>query len=306
MTSCDVNLGRVLTIGIATAGRSGIVAANLLHLAELEDQADRLIICIPDDEELDEHALSAVAGASIHVEMMKSPKGSCAQRNAIFRHEAASGTDYLVFLDDDFLVSDGYFSATKRLLGENDDIVLATGNVLADGATGPGYMPEDGMTILQTAPDAPDEAELEDIHSVYGCNMTMRLSAFDREEELFDEALPLYGWLEDMDFSARARKRGRVVRSRTLQGVHLGTKVGRTPGVRLGYSQIANPLYLLQKGSIGRSRAFRLMTRNVLANLAGSFFPPEWIDRRGRLKGNFTALRDVLRKQNSPSRILGL
>ena len=64
----------------------------------------------------------------------------------------------------------------------------------------------------------------------------------------FDENLPLYGWLEDIDFARSIAPYGRVVKSMLLRGVHLGVKRGRTSGVKLGYSQIANPLYMLEKG----------------------------------------------------------
>ena len=38
-------------------------------------------------------------------------------------------------------------------------------------------------------------------------------------------------------------------RANVLRGVHLGNKRGRVSGLRFGYSQIANPIYLLQKGT---------------------------------------------------------
>ena len=65
----------------------------------------------------------------------------------------------------------------------------------------------------------------------------------------FDDNLPLYGWLEDIDFARSIAPYGRVVKSMLLRGVHLGVKRGRTSGVKLGYSQIANPLYMLRKGT---------------------------------------------------------
>jgi hypothetical protein len=40
---------------------------------------------------------------------------------------------------------------------------------------------------------------------------------------------------------------GTVVRITSARGVHLGAKLGRGSGVRLGYSQVANPLYVAHK-----------------------------------------------------------
>ena len=70
------------------------------------------------------------------------------------------------------------------------------------------------------------------------------------------------------------------------------------------YSQIANPIYLVRKGTMPRSYAYLLIRRNVAANLLGSFRPEPWIDRRGRLAGNALALADIAIGRISPQRIL--
>ena len=136
--------------------------------------------------------------------------------------------------------------------------------------------------------------------------MAFRVAAIARDATRFDESLPLYAWQEDVDFCRRLAPHGRVVQSPALRGVHLGSKNGRSSGLRLGYSQIANPLYLAGKGSVGRGWALRLMARNLGANLAGSLRRPGLVDRRGRLRGNLLAFRDLVRRRISPGRILEL
>src|SRR6266702_4434472 len=91
-----------------------------------------------------------------------------------------------------------------------------------------------------------------------------------------------------------------------FRGVHLGIKYGRTSGVRFGYSQIANPIYLIRKGTMSWQHAKMLMWRNLAANLVRSFHPEPWIDRKGRLKGNLLALVDMAIGRISPHRILQL
>ena len=122
----------------------------------------------------------------------------------------------------------------------------------------------------------------------------------------FDEAMPRYGWLEDVDFSRALAEHGRVVKDSAMVGVHLGTKVGRSRGVPLGYSQIANPVYLTRKGTMHTRRALRMILRNIAANAGNSPRPEPWVDRRGRLRGNLLGLRDLLLGRLSPSRILSL
>jgi hypothetical protein len=101
-------------------------------------------------------------------------------------------------------------------------------------------------------------------------------------------------------------RRGRLLKCDALAGVHLGEKAGRTSGKRLGYSQIANPIYLLKKGTIPPDLARRLMRGNLASNLLRSFRPEPYIDRRGRLAGNLLALIDLPRGRLDPRRVLEL
>jgi hypothetical protein len=122
----------------------------------------------------------------------------------------------------------------------------------------------------------------------------------------FDERLPLYGWLEDLDLSTRLSRRGTLYHASALRGVHRGVKRGRTSGVRFGYSQIANPLYLLVRGRAPVHYAFANICRNLAANLLRVSKPEPWVDRKGRLKGNGLAAWDLVRGRLKPERILEL
>ena len=97
----------------------------------------------------------------------------------------------------------------------------------------------------------------------------------------FDEQLPLYGWLEDVDFSRSIARYGRSVRVEGARGVHLGVKSGRQPGLRLGYSQVANPAYLIRKGTMSKARAIAQIGRNILAKRAALLLNDRSIDRLG-------------------------
>ena len=147
---------------------------------------------------------------------------------------------------------------------------------------------------------------LIDVAQGYGCNMAIRLATARDHRLRFDERLPLYAWSEDMDYSLRLRSHGRFVKLTGARGVHLGTKRGRSPGKSLGYSQVANPIYLYGKGSYTLSRACRSVGRNLVANLAKSPFPEPWVDRRGQLQGNGIAFMDWLRGRMAPERVLDL
>src|SRR5258708_31843820 len=123
--------------------------------------------------------------------------------------------------------------------------------------------------------------------------MAFRLGP-SRQGVLFDERLPQYGWLEDVDFSRRLARYGRIVQLPDARGVHLGSKSGRTLGVKLGYSQMVNPIYMVKKGTMAPGKALLHMSRNFAKNLVRSLKPEPYVDRRGRLRGNVLGLIDAL------------
>jgi hypothetical protein len=91
-----------------------------------------------------------------------------------------------------------------------------------------------------------------------------------------------------------------------LAGVHLAIKNGRSSGLRIGYSQIANPWYLMWKGTLAPKRALRQVTRNVAANAYRCLKPEPWVDRRGRLQGNALATLHLLTGRLDPGKVLEL
>jgi GT2 family glycosyltransferase len=232
-------------------------------------------------------------------------KGSSAQRNTIL--DVLADADVVVFFDDDFFPVCDYLEQVERLFSDHPDVVAATGRPIEDGVKGPGLSVEHGLRLVSEAPRAvPTATTLTDTFGTYGCNMAFRLSVVREHAFRFDENLPLYGWQEDIDFSSRMAPYGRVVSSSALRGVHLGNKPGRTSGLRFGYSQVANPIYLVRKGTMPPSYASSLVFKNIVANLLRSVWPEPWIDRRGRLAGNALAVADTIMGRVSPRRILQL
>jgi hypothetical protein len=291
-----------MVVGIATAGRRAILTRAVDLLASQSRPPDRLLISRMAPADVDEASLARFPAATL---VLDGASGLTAQRNRIL--STAGDADIVVFFDDDFFVCSNYLENLERLFLAHPNIVAATGHVLADGATGPGLSAEEGMRILgaRTIGDGRDDGFVE-CYGTYGCNMAFRAEPIRRHNILFDEDLPFYGWQEDIDFSRQLARHGLIVRANNLRGVHLGAKLGRTSGVRLGYSQIANPLYLIRKGTLSRKRAANLMWRNVAANLLRSLSPEPWVDRRGRLRGNALAVIDLVLGRSSPRRILQL
>jgi hypothetical protein len=282
-------------VAIPTIGRAAVVRQIVDHLAHQTRQPDGIVVVSVRAEDV-----AGLDASPMRPEILFSDLGLCVQRNRSLAH-IADRADVVLFLDDDFVPSDDYLAELEALFTAQPDVVGATGRVIADGVGHTGYGFDEALALVRADVPADDLRELPE-RALYGCNMAIRLAALGPLQ--FDEALPLYGWLEDIDVTYQLGRRGRLVRSQRLSGVHMGAKGGRTSGVRLGYSQIANPVYLLRKHSAPPALAWEMMIRNVAANLVRSIAPERHVDRRGRLRGNLLALVHLITARLDPRHIL--
>jgi hypothetical protein len=286
-----------IAVAIATAGRRETLTPVLGEIASQRCLPDHITICPAKAEDADRAALSRLPFA---IDYATGPVGLCAQRNALMR--LLADVDIILFLDDDFVMGPHYIEECVALFTRHPDIVMTTGAVIADGISGPGLELADVHAAL-AGDTLPAQDDLRDVHNGYGCNMAIRMAPVRAHSLWFDERLPFYGWLEDVDFSRRLAEHGRIVRSERCRGVHMGVKRGRSPGIRLGYSQVANPYYMWRKGSLSARFASIQMTRNLLANFGRLLKPEPWVDRGGRARGNLLAMGDIVRGRVDPQRI---
>ena len=290
-----------IAVGIATRGRPQVLRETLIQLQLQSRAPDKTIVC---------HTVAAdIEGADSDdaILFVTAPSGLPRQRNRIM--QAAADCDILLFIDDDFLASSRYVEATLAAFQADPTIAASTGSPIADDVKGPGLTVAQARTLIAADLEQRDPRAAVDIANAphgYGCNMAIDLHIARRHGIAFDERLPLYAWSEDIDYTHRLGRHGRIVKLARARGVHLGVKQGRSPGRNLGYSQVANPLYLRGKGSYSWGRALRSVGRNIAANAMRSAWPEPWIDRRGRLLGNALAVADMLRGRMTPERILEL
>ena len=298
VTDANVKQPLSIAIAIATTGRAAILTETLREV-ERQTRAPNLVAICPAAADDVDHA--ALAALDLSIRFYGGEKGASAQRNAILRD--LPDMDIVLFLDDDFFLAQDYLAELAALFAAHDDVVLTTGVLIADGASGPGYSAAQARAMIAVA-RCNAKPLIEDVFCGYGCNMAVRWSRVAGLR--FDENLPLYSWAEDVEFSRQVAPFGRLVKSGALRGVHLATKRGRTSGLRFGYSQVANQVYLRRKGVISTRLAILYGGRNVLANLRGVIRSEAYIDRRGRLLGNIYGLIDLARGKSSPLRILDL
>jgi len=288
-----------LAVIIASLNRPRELADVMAALARQTVTPDRIILSVTKEEDL------PPAQSRQGAEVIIGPKGSCHQRNSGI--EAVIGNvDYIAFFDDDYLPSKFACERMVDFLETHADLAGINGHLIADGINGPGISREEAEAMIAEfdARPAPEPKIGQAVDGLYGCNMAYRASMV--QDARFDENLPLYAWQEDIDFAAQLLPRGRLVQSNAFAGVHRGVKGGRTSGVRLGYSQVANPLYLMKKGTMRKGFGWKLMLRNIASNHVKAFRPEPWVDRWGRVKGNWLAFRHALTGKLRPDHILKL
>jgi GT2 family glycosyltransferase len=287
-----------LIVIIATIGRRAQVGQLVRHLESQTRPPDEVIISAPDASHVetydeDRFTVRHVFGAA----------GLTIQRNAALEVALGRRADVVTFFDDDFIPADNYLAEVAVAFRANPNWSVVMGRVVADGARGTELDWKAGLAALRSAVDHPTKPGVVEHVGAYGCNMSVRVSALGKLR--FDERLPLYGWLEDIDFTSQLRRTGRVIELRHVLGVHLGVRSGgRVSGRRLGYSQVMNPIYLVSKGTVPFSFAMKLMVCNVIANLTRSLWPEAHVDRWGRLRGNFMAASHAILGRIEPEYIL--
>lgn len=286
------------TVVICTVDRSTTLEETVASLSAQAVRPLEIIVSVPDVSSV---SLQVPEDLPIRV-IQASGKGLTKQRNSVLEHIR---TMYTLFLDDDVELSSNFIRGMQALFDKQSQIVLASAALAADGTRSDvGITREDAKLLLSSfRPEGVTSCQY-----AYGCNMFVKSALL--KQIRFDEELPLYGWLEDREFSIRSRRYGRVVRNSDVCLVHLGFPSGRMSGLRLGYSQIANPLYLWSKLAEPTLTTvlFGFWMKLLAANAAWAalFWLRKRGDRRGRLVGNLLAFRDLLRGRMHPGQILKL
>ncbi|MGI4877536.1 MAG: glycosyltransferase family 2 protein [Janthinobacterium lividum] len=301
----------VIFVVVATKGRAGPTATLCRFLAR--QTVPIAAVHVVGSEAADVAGLDGcVPGLALDI-VVAGAAGCSLQRNVALaslfdRADAPSDNDLIVFFDDDFRPADDWLEQAARVMQRSPDVIGLSGNVLGDGVCGDALTEEDATDLIagRRPPEAHWASGLDEraIVALYGCNMAIRARVLRAER--FDENLPLYSWQEDMDLAGRIVAQGRIIYTPACRGVHLGSKSGRTSGVRFGYSQVANPIYLWRKGTVRPLRALRFAGRALLGNSVRSLREHRLFDYRGRFTGNLIALVDLVRGRMDPRRILDL
>lgn len=297
---------------IATKGRANIAYEVLTSLKGQSIPMEHIVFVGSEPSDL--------AGLETHpmyapetISLILSDAGLTKQRNAgldflsTLTQEQDPNDWFVAFFDDDFRLASNWMFNCKQAFLDDPALVGVGGCVLADGITTDPISESAALEYIASRRPPMKHTwsgARREVPDLYGCNMAYR-GSFAKTGR-FDPDLPSYGWLEDVDYSVRAGKTGALRLIPECRGVHLGTSSGRTSGIRFGYSQIANPLYLIKKGGIPVKKGSKTMLRNLLSNGKNSFFRNPSRDYVGRLRGNIMAIRDLFLGSCHPTRIIDI
>lgn len=288
-----------MVVAIAAANRPGMLAETVRDLALQSRRPDLLILSLG---ALDDIGDLVPEHLPFPVDILVGTKGAAVQRNRIF--ELLRPDDIALLIDDDFLMAPDFLERTLAVFARDPGIVLATGTVLARGTRKRGFGHRQGRALLAKRVAQPADDMAGVVFAGRHCNMALRASVVLKHGVRFDEKLPLHGWLDNVDLSRRLARFGKLVEVGAMRGVRLGG--GCEPGVVFGYSQIANAVYLVRKGLIGRRYAAGLMMRYLAENLFGVVRRAPRRSFCERVRGNLLAIIDVVRGRSSPGRVVDL
>lgn len=289
-----------VAIAIATVNRQEHLARLLACLDNQTYRPQEVVIAVPRESDL-------CVGIDQYAGWVKTTigtRGATLQRNAAI-DLISKDANIVLFFDDDMTLREDYIENCVSSFERSPDIVGLTGELLLNGArTGTPVTFAEADEALNHSRSI-ESAVPSPVGGLYGCNFAVRACALDNLR--FDERLPLYSWLDDLDFSRRLAARGKLIRDFSCVGVHHGSPSGgRIQHLRFGYSQITNAVYLWKKGSIGPKKMASLTMKPFAANVAGSIRGDDRDSRRARLRGNFNSFSDLARGRLTPERIITL
>jgi GT2 family glycosyltransferase len=289
-----------VAVVIPSKGRPGVLRATIESLLAQDEPPTEIVVSIVAEADFPHDA-----GFPPSVRWIVGRPGAAAQRNSAIEALKCQPL-FVVFLDDDMELHRGYLRGMREFFEAHPQAVVAMGHLLANG----GVTLEEAKRLCANPPDLGDNTGKSWHNSdpwggAYGCNLVARASLLDQVR--FDERLPLYSEMEDVDFGNQARRHGEVWYLFGCLAVHLRTAGARITYRRHGFSQVMNAVYLGRKGSIPLVHAIRhFMLRRPLQNLVLAALPSQRQRRLGLFRGNLDALSLILRGRIEPEAILNI
>jgi len=306
------------TVVICTYRRAESLKGFLESLRGQDLRPDSLVVvdASPDEETqrifTSDPLLDSVAGCVLYFRVTGRWKGLTRQRNFSL---GWVGTDLLVFFDDDVELMPGCLREMVRVIRDGGAAVVGVGAVVQNEGPDPsrrrvwrlrrrlgivetiepGRYSRSGMSTPWGA--LPGDVPPLEGDWLPGCGMMWRTETAARLR--FNDAFEGYSLGEDVDFSLRARRHGKLVMAPAARLMHLQPPAGRLDDYRLGYFTIYNRYQVHRRGIHGRKwtdvaafvYGWSLDSLIMLRHLAS---PARARSTFAHLRGRMRAVRDLL------------
>ena len=131
-----------LGLVIASHGRADVLQLVLKHLMAQRRVPDDIVLSVVVPSDIPEIDINA------NLRKVFGDAGLTRQRNKGMAC-LVNVTDVVIFIDDDFIVGDDYFSNMELVFSQDSSIIGVTGAVIADGAKSPGFTFEEGLRLAE-------------------------------------------------------------------------------------------------------------------------------------------------------------
>jgi len=258
-----------LAVVICTAGRPGSLARLLASLGEQERRPEQLVIVDAGPDDGAERVVRAGGGDGVAREVRYERvsgvlRGLTRQRNHALR---LVHSDLVAFFDDDVVLLPGCLGELETTLRSGGPGVVGVGGFIVNDVarpalrwrvrirTGvvtslaPGRYFRSGMSTPWTFLE-PTDALVEG-DWLPGAAMLWRTAS--ARAIGFNDAFAGYAQGEDLDFSLRARRAGRLLLAGRARLLHLHEPAGRPAPFRRGYMEIYNRYEIHRRALVDRS-----------------------------------------------------
>jgi hypothetical protein len=287
---------------IASTGRPEMLHGTLLSVLRQTLKPSRILVSTIKDEDV-----APESRGLPDCKFFTGAKGLCAQLNKVI-NEIRADEDPVCVFDDDVELAPTFLETVCEAFDAQPVYIALGGAVVYDGAKRLDRIDREeaakqiaGHTSQQR--QTAESSRVEGLSNIlYGCNMCFRREALI--EERFDEELPLYSWLFEVDICRRLHRNGQVGNVPLAAVAHLASSGKKMSGVKMGYSQVCNPHYLwTRKRTMSFAEFCRHATQALASNGLRTLNFADPVDRLGRLKGNLLALWEISRGKSRPKRI---
>lgn len=213
---------------------------NVVSDLLIQSSPVEMILIIDGSDSMFHTQINSLRGLDSKIKVFLTESGLCKQRNIALGKLPKTGI--VTFFDDDVRIQPDYLACVERTFS-SDETICGVGGRTSEIAEQFGFgklilriIGADSRKsgkVLKSGVNIPfyDDSSTYKVDWLPGCCMSFKLEIVKKLK--FDESRPGVGWGEDVDFSLKVAKFGKLVINPSSPVVHLRSKINRsTPQIQ--------------------------------------------------------------------------